>query len=154
MGTGPVSGLFPFDCVVCGPNLWSVLTLTSCQLRNSPMLDRFFPRAFLFLWIFVLTLPLLAAYRKNDVPWRGLQGLYYPIPMSFLFLLWRFDGLKVRTGLSPALGLNSALSRNAVVNRCALGLRHNVQTGTAQGSTVFIMRLESLQKICAGGVTA
>jgi len=40
----------------------------------------------LFLW---------APDPKNDVPWRKFQGLYLPFPMSLLFLIWRFDSIKV-----------------------------------------------------------
>ncbi len=40
----------------------------------------------LFLW---------APDPKNDVPWRKYQGLYLPFPMSLLFLIWRFDSVKV-----------------------------------------------------------
>ena len=40
----------------------------------------------LFLW---------APDPKNDAPWRKFQGLYLPFPMSLLFLIWRFDSIKV-----------------------------------------------------------
>ncbi|KAJ1479069.1 fatty acid desaturase-domain-containing protein [Baffinella frigidus] len=40
----------------------------------------------LFLW---------APDPKNDAPWRKWQGHYLPFPMSLLFLIWRFDSIKV-----------------------------------------------------------
>jgi len=40
----------------------------------------------LFLW---------APDPKNDAPWRKLQGWYLPLPMSLLFLIWRFDSVRV-----------------------------------------------------------
>lgn len=40
----------------------------------------------LFLW---------APDPKNDAPWRKWQGHYLPAPMSLLFLIWRFDSIKV-----------------------------------------------------------
>lgn len=40
----------------------------------------------LFLW---------APDPKNDAPWRKYQGAYLPLPMSMLFLIWRFDSIRV-----------------------------------------------------------
>jgi len=40
----------------------------------------------LFLW---------APDPKNDAPWRKWQGAYLPLPMSFLFLIWRVDSIRV-----------------------------------------------------------
>jgi len=40
----------------------------------------------LFLW---------APDPKNDSPARKYQGIFWPIPMSFLFVLWRFDSFSV-----------------------------------------------------------
>lgn len=32
---------------------------------------------------------------ENDAPWRKYQGIYAPLPMSLLFMIWRFDSVKV-----------------------------------------------------------
>lgn len=53
----------------------------------------------LFLW---------APDPRNDVPWRKYQGLYLPLPMSMLFLIWRFDSIRVaieRKDVREMLGL-------------------------------------------------
>jgi len=53
----------------------------------------------LFLW---------APDPKNDVPWRKYQGMYLPAPMSLLFLIWRYDSIRVaieRRDVKEMLGL-------------------------------------------------
>jgi len=74
-------------CGGMSPTWWSDKHNTHHALTNEVGIDEDIATdPALYLW---------APDPKNDSPARKWQGVFWPIPMSFLFVLWRFDSLQV-----------------------------------------------------------